>query len=467
MRILCGVAATVLVGCSGLSNLVDVPAPTGVSTIDELQTRDGAEQSFNDAKVSFFAVTGQQLYYVSGLMTDEFIVATGFALGDQNIDARSVLTGHGYGEGTATRPVTGILNARSRLLLAIPLLQQYEPAERQFRVGEAFALAGYAELLLAEDYCAGVPLSRALPGSGIEYGHPLSTDSLFATAEAHLDSALASAHGDTTVTALARVGLARARLGRGKFTEAAAAVVGVPTSFVYNVQTSPNTSDGSPNLYMYGTAFYSGCSQFNVGNGEGGNGLNFVSAHDPRLVTDTTIGVTCDRLRGSHAAAGPWWYPVKFGNPSQFIPLATGVEARLIEAEAALKGGQVGGWATALNALRDSAPQSYLHLSSGVPHLTDDSTTTASGTTREDVMFRERAFWLFGTGTRLGDLRRFAKYYGRSADQVFPAGAYTNLPSDGITTYGSDVSLTLPTVAGPSRITNPYYVGCVTSPATP
>ena len=41
--------------------------------------------------------------------------------------------------------------------------------------------------------------------------------------------------------------------------------------------------------------------------------------------------------------------------------------------------------------------------------LADPGTPAA----REDLMFRERAFWLFGTGHRLGDMRRMIRQYGR------------------------------------------------------
>jgi len=54
-------------------------------------------------------------------------------------------------------------------------------------------------------------------------------------------------------------------------------------------------------------------------------------------------------------------------------------------------------------------------------------------------MFSERAFWLFGTGHRLGDLRRLVRHYGRAAESVFPTGAYFK---GGV--YGSDVNLPIP-----------------------
>jgi hypothetical protein len=105
-----------------------------------------------------------------------------------------------------------------------------------------------------------------------------------------------------------------------------------------------------------------------------------------------------------------------------------------------------------------------------VPPLTTDSTTAATAATQVDVMFRERAFWLYGTGTRLGDMRRLVRQYGRDQSTVFPVGPYPyasfpGLPSP-VPTYGTDVSLTLPTSAGGLTDPNPNYRGCLTSTKT-
>ena len=43
---------------------------------------------------------------------------------------------------------------------------------------------------------------------------------------------------------------------------------------------------------------------------------------------------------------------------------------------------------------------------------------------RLQLLFRERGFWLFLTGTRLGDLRRLVRDYGLAAEEVYPSGAY-------------------------------------------
>src|SRR5678815_146790 len=54
--------------------------------------------------------------------------------------------------------------------------------------------------------------------------------------------------------------------------------------------------------------------------------------------------------------------------------------------------------------------------------LTDPGNATA----RVDQLFREKAFWQFGRGHRLGDLRRLIRDYGRAADgsDTFPVGVH-------------------------------------------
>jgi hypothetical protein len=205
--------------------------------------------------------------------------------------------------------------------------------------------------------------------------------------------------------------------------------------------------------------------------------LDFVSAHDPRLVLDTTAGVTCDQRYENDDT--PLYYPIKFGLPSTNIPLAIGAEARLIEAEAKLQADDPS-WLATLNALRTTCTDAATCATpapaglggvAGLPPLADPGLAALpAGKTAKDVrvdlVFRERAFWLFGIGVRLGDLRRLIRQYDRTADSVFPTGVYYgdgvigNIPD-----YGTDVSFTLPTPDGSVTISNPHYQGCLTSTA--
>jgi hypothetical protein len=123
-------------------------------------------------------------------------------------------------------------------------------------------------------------------------------------------------------------------------------------------------------------------------------------------------------------------------------PLATGIEARLIEAEAALQANNPT-WLTILNTLRASA------ISPAMAPLTDPGSAAA----RVDLLFRERAFWLFGTGHRLGDLRRLIRQYGRQAETVFPTGVYRQGRL-----YGPEVTVG---IIRSTESRNPYYQGCL------
>jgi len=65
--------------------------------------------------------------------------------------------------------------------------------------------------------------------------------------------------------------------------------------------------------------------------------------------------------------------------------------------------------------------------------------TRLSDNPRIDMLFRERALWLFGTAYRLGDLRRLVNVYDRAPESVFTSGEYF---MGG--TYGSDLNLPFP-----------------------
>ena len=72
---------------------------------------------------------------------------------------------------------------------------------------------------------------------------------------------------------------------------------------------------------------------------------------------------------------------------------------------------------TILNALR-TAPQNAWHLQAAAMAALADAGDDR--TMRRRFFFREKAFWKFGRGQRLGDLRRLVRQYGRTQDKVFP-----------------------------------------------
>lgn len=463
-----------LAACNRVTDILDVAPPSNEVASSQLNSKAGAEAKFAGAKASLLGmlVGADGVYHLSGMLSDEMTSGDvpGNDGGEVSVDARhTVGNGANYGVGLEFGDFVfgSLISNRSSILLALPGLQTWEPASNQQLVGEAWAYVGYTELMLAQMFCGGAVLDRALPQGGVELPPPVTTDSLLRLAKAHFDSALAHANGDANVTGLASIGLGRTQLERAQFDSAAAAVAAVPTSYTDIITTGTDFSHGTQNFWWSAASF---CSGILVADHEGGNGLNFASSGDPRLVLDTMVAspyfgtvTTCDQFNQSFGPSyqyQPFGSPTRFDVPSDAIPFVTGIEARLIEAEVALHDNHADVWAAKLNDLR--ANSLVAGQPSPVPPLPADSTTGASSTLQVNVMFRERAFWLYGTGTRLPDLHRLVRQYGRDVSTVFPTGTYGGGHSSTFPTYQTDVVFTLPTSGGTAPMVNPHYQGCLT-----
>jgi starch-binding outer membrane protein, SusD/RagB family len=440
----CAIALS-LSGCR-VGDVLDVPIPPNVVDPGSLNSANGAEALRAGAIAAFAGSVGgegtngtgtlgvQVLY--SGELADEYRDGSGNLL-PVELDARRISLAEGsIFDGT----YTGLQKARLAAAQAIASLEQYAASAPRGHVGEMFAIEAYAEVLLAEDVCNGIPLTTVSRDGLIAYGVPLPGDSVFAHALTLFDSADAWSNADPLIAGLAAVGRGRALLDRGRFSDAATAVSATPVGYGYGTQIAPTMTS----FYEDFAGHQSGAQT--VADRKGGNGLDFVSANDPRLPTT---------VLGTIAASGlPTVYPLKFplhSASNDSVPLATGVEASLIRAEALLPANGGGGtaWLDTLNALRTTTGGV-----AGLAPLTDPGTSDA----QVDLLFRERAFWMFGTGHRLGDLRRLIRQYHRDASTVFPTGNYDNgAESDQVSTYGTDVNAPIGTV----EQANPNFHGCL------
>jgi hypothetical protein len=293
------------------------------------------------------------------------------------------------------------------------------------RIGEMNAISGLAYVLLAELFCSGIPI-----GDIGEEAEPLTTTAVYQGGIAKLDAALAAAGTDARIKNLAAVLKARALLDLGQFDAAATAVASVPTDFKYTTFHSA-TTPYQQNLYWN---YMFNSDGILVSEKEGTNGLNFVTANDPR------VPITGSGAPSRFDATTPRYYFAQltgFDSPST---IASGAEARLIEAEAELKKGNA---ATFLQKIND------LRTFQKLAPVADPGTPAA----RLDLLFRERAFSLFATSHRLGDMRRLVRQYGRPAESVFPTGNYHK---DGLK-FGTDVNFIVP---APER-NNPKFTGCI------
>lgn len=291
------------------------------------------------------------------------------------------------------------------------------------RIGELYAVSAAVHILMGEAYCGAVPFSRTEPE--IEYGMPLSTDQIMDRAIERLNMADQAAGGDARIANFATVLRGRALLNQGNYAAAASAVATVPTDFLYETVHSTNSSREENFMYVDNWEL----DRYSVSNNEGGNGIDFATAGDPRVPTEH-VGVS------RFDSETPMYRYLKLTSRAAPVETASGNEARMIEAEAQLNAGDFARWIATINAARGTV---------GMDPVPDPGTQDA----RVDLMFRERAFWLFNTGHRLGDLRRLVRQYGRAANTVYPWGPYhkDNLQR------GTDLSLVIPG----NEANNPNY----------
>ena len=301
----------------------------------------------------------------------------------------------------------------------------------------------------------------ALANHLVVYHSNSTTAQVFQDAIGKFDTALSISGADARIVNLARVGKGRAFLALGAYDSASATVEGVPRGFSYQLRSFWNMDpDGDEILAT-------------VADHEGRNGLPYLSSGDPRTATQLTpsdkgMGMfrfpakfwpDSDRQRGrirpvmayDFHSYDPWQMPWPF-------TLASWEEAVLIQAEAALHEHPAAStWLRLLNQLRATAP--IPGTSQPAPHRLAPLTDPGTARARLALLFRERAYWLFLTGHRQGDLRRLVREYGWPQTQVYPTGPYLVakglLPRVG--DYGADVNLPIP----PEEFSNSQFLGCL------
>jgi hypothetical protein len=343
--------------------------------------------------------------------------------------------------------------ARGAAKDAIDALNKYLP-EPKANLAQMYWVMGLAEMQLAEAFCNGVPYGTTNDGVPT-YTAPKTNAEGFALALAHIDSGLSFATAADTFAVNVKYNLqvtkARILIDQGKFTEAAAQVTSVPTSYRWYVTFSTTTADNP----MW--SFNSSQKRWVVGDsfdvtGLIKNALPFASAKDPRVpVTGTSVNSSLKLAfdNGTQFVSQSIW------GRSDWAPIISGLDARLYEAEAKLQANDIAGVMAILNALR-AAPQA-LGSAYSTPAMAA-LPTPATQTDAINLYFREKAFWTFSRGQRLGDLRRLIRQYGRTQENVFPTGI---LHKNGGVPYGVDVNFPIAVSSAISENANPNFHGCL------
>ncbi len=403
--------------------------PQGVTTL-----RNGSLMDF----IVAFSGTQDGYLVASGNMADEIQTVDTFA-DRYATDGRNSVETLG---GAIDAAYLNHHRARAGMASAIEKWKLVKPgnAATNDTLAEMYVVRAYSELLFGEGYCSGVPFSKVLDNGTFEYGQPLTTTQMFASASASLDTALSLATG-TNPRNFAAIAKGRVLVDLGQYAQAAAAVASVPTSFKYVLSHSLATTRQN-NGVVTATGVQS--SRYNIVTKEGINGLDFIQTPaDPRMpwVPSTRQGFDG---RSSNLPT-----QMKYASLTAPVTLADGIEARLIEAEAKLGGGSSStqesrdAMLAILNSLRATG------LPTAIAPLSAPTTHAAA----VDMLFQERAYWLWLTGHRLGDLRRLIAQYGRGAESVFPTGAVANRPGFN---YGTRTSLVVPI----RERNNPNFKGC-------
>jgi starch-binding outer membrane protein, SusD/RagB family len=280
---------------------------------------------------------------------------------------------------------------------------------RQTLIATATAYEGYAELLLGEGSCATV-FSSFNPDGTVVYGNTITPAQAFDSAITRFTEAIAAAQaagaGAEDLLNMAYVGRARAKLDKGDATGARADAALVPPSFVKNMTASAIASRRYNRVW--------------ADNGPSGSTFNQASSVGPtyRTLNDPRVPVIHPNVPNSTTGV-PIWVQTKYTTGASPIPIASGVEAQLIVAEADLTSNPAEA-TTILNASRAAG---------GEPAL-------AAGDDLKSALIEERRRALFLQGTRLYDMIRFQVPLSPAAGAKFPGGG----------TYGSQLCMPLPDV---------------------
>ncbi|TVP54886.1 MAG: RagB/SusD family nutrient uptake outer membrane protein [Gemmatimonadales bacterium] len=252
-------------------------------------------------------------------------------------------------------------------------------------IATSLTWAGFSNRVLGDTFCDAV-----IEGGPIE---PISA--FYERAEQQFGEVItiAGAANDNHLVRAAYAGRAQARMMLGNWSGAVSDAGQVPTDFVHEVRMSDNSTTEYNGLHvafmtenqasLWGTPF----AQY-------GTDLSGVQSTDgdPRLEYQSRTPAG-DVLIGGDGRRETWRV-VKYDSRSSNHPMVRGAEMRLIEAEALLVGGDIGGAMGKINELRSHH---------GLDPVSADSDTEAWY-----LLQRERGIELYAEGRRLADLRRWS-----------------------------------------------------------
>ena len=264
-------------------------------------------------------------------------------------------------------------------------------------VSRAFVLQGVSHKILGENYCQAVYSDEGA------FGNLEPRTVAFDSAVAAFTRALS--YGSEWTMA-AHAGLASAYVGLGNWSQAASEAAMVDDDFL--MVAYYDISDNYNELYDE-THNRHEMSAYNTYAG------SFDPNWDPRApITDCRVGGCANELGADGVT--PMLRQEKYDNPGSEIPILSGAEARLIQAEAALRNGDLATFTTQINRLRaiwglDPIAQPASAGALEYPNAYDDGWSILDG---------ERMLTLWLEGRRMWDLDRWDHPFLAGGTVVWP-----------------------------------------------
>jgi len=394
-------------GAVGCGDVLDVEDPD-VVTPDQLEGPTAVPTLINGMVRDFQEAYDDYVRYAS-MFTDEMILAGTFQ-GRVEVDDRRITPENQQITGELYEPIQ---RARQANEDGIDILSEnldspdFSDVQGQMQEGLARGnlFAGYLHVILAEMYCNAVVDQE---------GPSLAPDEVMTEALSFLETAemRADGQGMDDVATAARVGQARAHLWLGNLETAADLAGTVPDDFVHLVEYSSNTPDQNNELAQF-TWGFTVLIRWSVGDGTVPERNNETYAYLDEWVQQGLIDPAPGDQFSSQNASVPVVLQLLYDEPSSNMVLASGWEARMIEAEVELRTGNPEVAQSAVNSLLTDASQSANPMLAVNPELglgafdAVDFTGTLASDLPQLARARNAGLWL--TGQRQATLRRFAE----------------------------------------------------------
>ena len=370
---------------------------------NDLNTPEGVIAMANGAAGAFgYATTapgGGGLYLASALLTDELThVGTWQPLREISEGAPGNSSPENqahWGSASEARWMAEDVAARISRLVG--------DAEKNPAVAMVTLYAGFANRVMGDVFC-----------QAVINGGPLQENTAFhQRAIEYFDRAIAvaTAAGDANLATAAYGGRAQARAMLGDWAGVVADAGKVATAYRYLQIHSENSEYEYNGVHRWATGYQGQqVSVWGTPFAQWGTEIKgaLASEGDPRVRFEVRTTAAGDPARGGDGRR-PLWYAHKYASLGAGIPIVKGTEMRLLEAEAALVGGN---WEQAVSKVNEV--RAFHGLAAAAATDAESAWT---------LLMKERGVELWLEGRRLADLRRWAKTPGSVPFQVVRGAA--------------------------------------------